>query len=45
MITLTTGIFFPYSLACALECGGPRVRRLPVEWSAIAESLRNTALE
>jgi hypothetical protein len=24
------------------KMGGPRVRRTPVKWSAIAESLRNT---
>jgi hypothetical protein len=44
-------VFFPYSLAFTFgrgkfctKMGGPLVRRLPVKWSAISESLRNTAL-
>jgi hypothetical protein len=49
MVTLNTGIIFFYSRACTFECGtfyegGPRVRRPPMKWSTIVESLRNTAL-
>jgi hypothetical protein len=41
---------FSYSLAYTFGCGefyegGPRVRRPPVKWLAIAESLRNTNLD
>jgi hypothetical protein len=48
MVTLTTGMMlFLFKIACSLGCGEfyegvQRVRRQPVKWSEIAESLRNT---
>jgi hypothetical protein len=44
MVTLTTGIMFivftyMHFLVWGIYEGGPRVRRPPVKWSAISESL------
>jgi hypothetical protein len=48
MFTVTTGIIFllftrKHIWVWAIYEGGPRVRRLPMKWSKIAESLSNTA--
>jgi hypothetical protein len=49
IVTLTAGIMFLLFFACTFGYGevyegGPRVRRPPVKWPAIAESVRYTTL-
>jgi hypothetical protein len=46
MVTLTTGMtFLLFTFGCGeFYEGGQTVRRPPMRWSAIVESLRNTAV-
>jgi hypothetical protein len=49
MVTLTTGMFLVFN-SMQFVCGefyegGPRVHRANIKWPAIAESLRNTAVD